>query len=212
LRRGRFARFWASIPSIQLGPAVPPIRILDIGGTESFWAGVWNDNCQHLSIVLLNVREERVSRELPIVSAVGDARDLSIFRDCEFDYCFSNSVIEHVGSLDDQKRMADEARRVGRGYFIQTPYRYFPIESHFHVPAWNQMPLWLRTALHQNLDLGWISKQRSYLMARADVERIRLVSIREMRLLFPDGEILFERIGPCIKSLIAMRVAPPSGR
>jgi len=38
-------------------------------------------------------------------------------------------------ALDRQRRLAAEIARVGRRYFVQTPYRYFPIESHTWLPA-----------------------------------------------------------------------------
>jgi hypothetical protein len=42
------------------------------------------------------------------------------------------------------------------------------------------------------------------LMARAEVEQIRLLSAGEMRQLFPEAEIRFEKIGPLVKSIVAM--------
>ena len=115
-------------------------------------------------------------------------------------------MIEHVGTLADQCAVAKEVRRIARGYFVQTPYRYFPLEPHFHVPLWAQMPLWLRTALHQRVDLGWMRAQPDYLNARADVEQVRLLSIREMHLLFPDAELRLERIAGLVKSIMAVRL------
>ncbi len=44
------------------------------------------------------------------------------FKDKSYDIVFSNSVIEHVGNLEKQKQFADEVQRVGKSYFIQTPY------------------------------------------------------------------------------------------
>lgn len=131
-----------------------PVRILDVGGTEQFWANTLPSDFSGLSITLLNTRREETSGTLPIASEAGDGRDLSRYATHEFDFCFSNSVIEHLGTLADQCRMAAEIRRVGKGYFVQTPYRYFPIEAHFHVPGWAQMPLSIRTALHRRFDLG----------------------------------------------------------
>lgn len=200
MRRARLAHFFDLIP-----PGDGRKRVLDVGGTEEFWANAWNQNWPELSITLLNLTAEKTSGKLPITSVAGDARDLSRFETREFDYCFSNSVIEHVGTLADQERMANEIRRVAQGYFVQTPYRYFPLEPHFHVPGWAQLPVWCRTALHRKLNLGWLPAEPSYLKARIDVEQIRLLSLREFRLLFPDAEVRMEKIGPLIKSMMAVR-------
>ncbi|WP_255695553.1 methyltransferase domain-containing protein [Rhodohalobacter sp. 614A] len=51
----------------------------------------------------------------------GDALDMHMFEDKSFDVVFSNSVIEHVGSFENQRRFADEVRRVGKAYWVQTP-------------------------------------------------------------------------------------------
>src|SRR3954451_20393933 len=73
--------------------------------------------------------------------------------DGHFDVVFCSSVLEHVtvdkDALGDvrtrrefermawerQGRFAQEVARIGRRYFVQTPYRYFPIESHTWLPA-----------------------------------------------------------------------------
>src|ERR1039458_2421664 len=180
LRRARLQQF------IELLPSGKATHILDIGGTIDFWDANRKEVPDHVQLTIVNLEPQKVRSGLPIRCLTGDARHLSEFGDGHFDYCFSNSVIEHVGTLADQRAMAEEVRRVASGYFIQTPYRYFPLEPHFHVPLWAQMPLWLRTALLQKLNLGWTSAQPDYLTARSVVEQIRLLSIREMHLLFPD--------------------------
>jgi hypothetical protein len=202
MRRARLAHFFEIV---QSSPTRKPLRVLDVGGTEHFWSSTWNEDCEGLTVTLLNLGKEQIRSKLPIASVAGDARDLSEFRAGEFDFCFSNSVIEHVGTLADQKKMADEVRRVAKGYFVQTPNRFFPIEPHFHVPGWAQLPVWLRTGLHQRMDLGWMPAEPDYLKARAAVEGCRLISLREFRLLFPDGQIRLERVGPFLKSMIAVK-------
>jgi len=53
------------------------------------------------------------------------------YSDNEFDICFSNSVIELVGSFEDQRKFANEIRRVGRKLWVQTPARSFFFEPHY---------------------------------------------------------------------------------
>jgi hypothetical protein len=199
LQRARLRQF------IEVLPLGKPTQILDIGGTIDYWDANWNEVPDNVSLTIVNLIPQKVRGGLRILSITGDARHLG-FGDGQFDHCFCNSVIEHVGTLADQCAVAKGVRRIARGYFVQTPYRYFPLEPHFHVPLWAQMPLWLRTALHQRVDLGWMRAQPDYLNAWADVEQVRLLSIREMHLLFPDAELRRERIAGLVKSIMAVRL------
>jgi|GEM_PF-737632 len=56
------------------------------------------------------------------------------FADGEFDWVFSNAVIEHVGDRSAQLAFLDEMLRIGRYVFFTTPSKYFPIETHTGVP------------------------------------------------------------------------------
>ena len=98
--------------------------------------------------------------QLPYLSyVVGDAREMGMFPGRHFDICFSNSLMEHLGTAD-QRRVANEIRRVSKGYFVQTPNRYFPMEPHFLVPGWQFLPVSLRARLLQGRDLGWMKRER----------------------------------------------------
>lgn len=55
------------------------------------------------------------------------------FADNEFDWVFSNAVIEHVGNREDQLVFLNEMLRVGKNVFFTTPNKWFPIESHTNV-------------------------------------------------------------------------------
>lgn len=200
LRQRRFGQFLRLIPDDG-----EPIRILDVGGTEESWVNVWEPRLDRACITILNLEEKHVSGRFPMTAQIGDARDLSRFQDREFDFCFSNSLIEHLGTLADQKRAASEIRRVAKGYFVQTPYRYFPLEPHFQVPFWAQLPVPWRVFLHRHWRLGWMQPRADYERARREVEQIRLLTVTEMKSLFPDADIRKERIWPFTKSLIAVR-------
>lgn len=55
------------------------------------------------------------------------------FKDNEFDWVFSNAVVEHVGNKSDQLLFINEMLRVGKNVFFTTPNKYFPVESHTNV-------------------------------------------------------------------------------
>ena len=205
LRRKRVAQFLELIPE-----GTRSLRILDVGGSEEAWQNIWDARLDRSLITLLNLETKHVSGRFPMTAVIGDVTDLRRFEDREFDLCFSNSVIEHLGTWTGQQRAAAEMRRVAKGYFVQTPYRYFPLEPHYQVPFWAQLPVGLRTALHRRFDLGWMQMQAEQAIARKEVEQIRLLTVAEMQSLFPDADVRSERIGPFIKSLIAVRRIEPA--
>jgi len=125
------------------------------------------------------------------------------FADKSFDVVFSNSVIEHVGSYENQRRMADEVMRVGRRYFIQTPNRRFPLEPHFLVPWFQYLPGEVRAQLVHRFDVGWYRRIPDLEEARAEVNSIQLLSRRKFAALFPGAAIHVERFAGIPKSFVA---------
>lgn len=178
-----------------------PLRILDVGGTESFWRMAGLAGEPGVEITTVNVDPEKGAG---LVRALeGDARDLSRFESRSFDVAFSNSVIEHVGGADDQRRMAEEIRRVGKAYFVQTPNRWFPIEPHFFFPFFQFLPIAAKVYLLTHLDLGWCGKLRDPEAARRAAESVMLLDLATVRRLFPDAKLRKERVLGLVKSFVA---------
>jgi SAM-dependent methyltransferase len=140
------------------------------------------------------------------------------FEDREFDVVFCNSVIEHVtvpkeecinrrfperewvaASMRSQRAFADELRRVGKGYFVQTPHRAFPVEAHTWLPFVGWMPHDATARLVRFTDKYWV-KHCGYV-------DWHLLGEREMRELLPDARIHVERVLGLPKSLVAYRLA-----
>src|SRR6266567_2832580 len=100
-RRRRIQKFVELVRTAQ-----SEVHILDVGGTGVFWERYRAELPAPAVITVLNRNLEQ-QPEFPWVRyASGDARQMDMFRDREFDFCFSNSVIEHVGGPEDQGRMA----------------------------------------------------------------------------------------------------------
>ena len=204
LRRRRF-RFVRAL----LATLPPAATILDVGGTQTFWEQVVElsevDEPDALAaqrtIVLYNVKEAVVSHPA-FIGKAGDARAMHEFAAQQFDFVFSNSVIEHVGTYEQQKQMAQEVQRVARRYYVQTPYRYFPIEPHVLLPFFQFFPLFLRVFLlvHMGSPWGWKLKNRQE--AEAYLRSIRLLTKKELRALFPGARIYEEKFLGFTKSLI----------
>jgi hypothetical protein len=182
--------------------AVPgPVTILDVGGHAPFWKAMDVPN-ERVDVILLNVTHAG-EQDPRFRYITGDARDLSEFDSQSIDIVYSNSVIEHVGSFEQQRRMADEVRRVGKRYFVQTPNAYFPIEPHFMFPAYQFLPLDARTFLLTKFRLGWTPRERNWERAKEIAGSIRLLSIPEVSRLFPEASLYRERFGGLTKSVIA---------
>jgi len=183
LRKKRFAIFQSLLSSIPR-----PLRILDIGGTQLFWEQM-GFNCEvDIQVVLLNPLPIKVSFS-NYIGLIGDGREMPYFRDKEFDVVFSNSVIEHVGGYDDQHQMANEIKRVGKRYFLQTPNRFFPIEPHFLFPFFQFLPLSIRVFLLSHFNMGWFERIPDKLKAKEVANSVRLLSEKEIKVLFSNAYI-----------------------
>jgi hypothetical protein len=191
MRRKRFELFRSLVNQLPR-----PISILDVGGTESFWRTMgWVDE-PGLKFHILNLAP--VSSGHPSVKThVGDARNMSEFGERQFDVVFSNSVIEHVGGFAEQQRMAEEIRRVGGRYFVQTPNRFFPIEPHFLLPFFQFLPFRLKVAVIRHVKGV---KDRSLAERRAG--EIHLLSRKKLMSLFPGANLSEERIAGIAKSFM----------
>lgn len=179
-----------------------PIRILDIGGTRQFWEAVNYVDLEGIDLVLVNVEEPTDVSGPNMHFLQADARDLRMFADSEFDVVLSNSVIEHVGGLTEQHRMANEVRRVGRRYFIQTPNRFFPIEPHFMFPMFQFLPRGVQVSLLMNFDLAWTGKIADRERAEAAAKSVRLLSRKEFTAMFPEAAVYEERFLGLTKSFV----------
>jgi len=143
----------------------------------------------------------------------GDGRDLSQFETGAFDISHSNSVLEHVGLYPDMKRFADETRRVGRRYYVQTPYFWCPVDPHYGAPLVHWLPVSLRVKLLTHVDVGLQRRRESVAEAMSYIEFVNLIDRTVAISLFPDADLEWERLLLWPKSLVLTgpRQSPASG-
>jgi SAM-dependent methyltransferase len=159
-------------------------------------------------LVLLN--QSRARHEIGAAETVvlGDGASLP-FADQSFELVFSNSVIEHVGSREQQARFAAEIARVGKQYWVQTPNRYFPIEHHLWTPFIHWLPHRWQVAVAKRFSV-WQTltrttpEQREFYLDHY-LDSIRLLAASDLRVLFPGATVLRERFLGWTKSLVAWR-------
>jgi hypothetical protein len=179
-----------------------PLNILDVGGTQTVWERIGFTEQPDIQITILNIVPVPVDH-WNMQAILGSACSMSQFRDKQFDIVFSNSVIEHVGGDREVRAMADEIRRVGKSYYVQTPNRYFPVEPHFVFPMFQFLPIRMRAALVHTFPLGWFPRIADREEAEAAVRAVNLLSKSQVRLLFPEAETTEERLFGMAKSIQA---------
>jgi hypothetical protein len=136
---------------------------------------------------------------------IGDGCNLD-FPNNSYDIVFSNSVIEHVGSYENQKAFASEVRRAGKSLWIQTPAYECLIEPHYLAPFIHWLPKKWQKKLVRHFTIRGLLDQPTSVEVDNMVETTRLLSFKEFKNLFPDCEILIEKMLFIIpKSYIAVR-------
>jgi SAM-dependent methyltransferase len=109
------------------------------------------------------------------------------FADHAFDIVYSNAVLEHAGSAEQQRFFLSELCRVTRRRFVAVPNRWFPVEHHTGLPLINYLP----KATFRRL----LSKTRYAFWSHE--ANLNYVSADELRKMWPDGtpEIAYSGIG-----------------
>jgi hypothetical protein len=185
-----------------------PISILDAGGSADYWKerGLVGD--ERFSISVLNLEGGAAGfgegRYPGIIEIAGDATKLmDIFSPRQFDIVFSNSLIEHVGDARRQRAMADGVRQVGDAFWVQAPNYYSPLEPHFLSPLCPPyMPEWIRVIGARISPRG---NGTTWRKARQELDSIRLLRDGELEAMFPDAEIVPERVYGFVKSWMVLR-------
>jgi SAM-dependent methyltransferase len=156
-RERRHAQFFA------LTGLRPGARVLDLG-------------CGRLGLRALEPRLDITGVDLearpdyPGAFVQADAAEGLPFADGAFDLVYCSSVVEHVPPAR-RGAFAAELRRVGRGFYVQTPAFSFPVEPHALLPFAHWLPVSLRK-------LYW------RIGAAGEWEQISLLRRRELELLF----------------------------
>jgi hypothetical protein len=199
-RKRRFQLF------LRLMSPKPSDILLDVGGYPEFWT-LHPQPVRRIDS--LNLHEVSWSpQQAPshdIRTLMGDGCSLAM-PDKSYDIGFSNSVIEHVGPWERQMQFASEIRRVAKALWVQTPAYECPIEPHYLTPFVHFLPRsWQKLILRWCTLWGWIERPNTE-EVNSMVETTRLLRKTEMRRLFPDCEIVTERLLLLIpKSYIAIR-------
>jgi SAM-dependent methyltransferase len=191
-------------------------RILDLGGGTG--QHIREILPQHGDITVCDISADDLSKaqqRYGFKTVLLQETEKLPFDDLAFDFCFCSSVIEHVTgpkrevvairddgafrsiAREHQERFAREVARVARSYYVQTPYRYFPIESHTWLPG-------LIVFLPRRLQIALIERFNRFWFKRTAPDWY-LFDWHEMAETFPDARIYRERYLGMTKSLMAIK-------
>jgi hypothetical protein len=185
-------------------PGIAEMRVLDLGGDLRSWQ---LGGLRPRELLIIN-RDEQLVHEDWAQSVVADACDLPPeIRQRSFDLVYSNSVMEHVGGHHRRRQFAEAVRTLAPSYWVQTPYRYFPVEPHWLFPGFQWLPVSARARVMRWWPLGNYPTGIPYDEAVDHVLNIELLSRAAMRAYYPDAEIWSERVLGLTKSLVAIRAA-----
>jgi hypothetical protein len=194
------ARRWDLV--LELFPDLADMDVVDLGGRVSTWLGA---PVRPRSVHVLNLEGQDDADTETITTSYGDACALpSELASRRYDLVFSNSVLEHVGGHERRSRFADSVHALADRHWVQTPYRYFPVEPHWLFPGMQFLPLSARSAIAQRWPLVH-TRPDTRPDAVRDALWVELVSITELRHYFPGSEIHREQMAGLTKSIVAAK-------
>ncbi len=207
-RRARFKRVEALIRHVLASKDT--CSILDVGGRGDYWKLLPVDLAGKVSITVMNYSDELEIYDLQshqyfaVKNVVGNACSMPEFENGSFDVIHSNSVIEHVRSYQNMMQFAEETKRVGKYYYIQTPNYFFPIDPHYSFPFIHWLPDNLKIRALSTFRVG-TAITGGFTDALAEVDNCRMLGSWLFRRLYADGKHYKERfLGIFTKSFIVV--------
>lgn len=204
LRRKRFQLLQKSLENL-----VHPEKkftVIDLGGDLNYWQQL-NWQLPNVHTTLLNLYENKINNTLKanFISIQGNALEAP-FESKSFDLVFSNSVIEHVGSYENQQKFANEVRRLSDKYIVQTPSLWFPLEPHSLIPLFQFIPHSIRALLIMVFDINYFPKAKSYKEALETSKTTLMFTKKRFKKLFPEADIQVEKLFGIPKSYTAVKL------
>jgi len=204
-------RFFLNVINIKKGDF-----IVDLGGGDGSFMELFGEKKGDYNILVADISKsaiEKAKKKGFKTLLLKDSGPLP-FNDKEVDIIFCNSVIEHYTipktiiwsttngdrfkseALKAQSFLASEIERTSKRYFVQTPSKSFPIESHTFFPFTEKLSRPYQIHLIKFLNKFWVKKTSPdwYLLNNS-----------EMNFLFPNGNIIQKKWLGFSKEIIAYR-------
>lgn len=190
-------------------------KILDLGGHDGEYIMTMGIDKKNIYVADFDLVALEKARKNGLNTVVLDESGRIPCAKNDYDVIFSNSVIEHVTvDKDDmykfktnksfreaawvrQKLFADQIREKSDKYYVQTPYKYFIVESHSWLPV-------IIVMLPRTWQMGVIKFFNKFWPKQTSPDW-NLLTAKEMQKLFPEAKIVKERSLFMTKSLIAVK-------
>lgn len=197
------ARRWELVD--ESFPDLATMSVIDLGGTVESWERA---PVRPKDVTVVNLFEPGSSDEPWLLPVTGDACRARVALEAagaptSYDVVFSNSLLEHVGGHAQRVALAREVHGLAPRFWVQTPYRYFPLEPHWLFPGLQFLPMAARSRLAARWPLAH-SRPESPEAAMSEVQWTELVGVAELRSYFPAARIHRERVAGLTKSLVAV--------
>jgi SAM-dependent methyltransferase len=193
-------------------------KILDLGsenGTNIFNV-LQNTNYNSKNVYIADIDVKAINEgksKYGFNAVLIDETEKLPFPDKFFDIVYCSSVIEHVTVIKSdvwswkigkkfreaawkrQKTFAEEIVRLGKQYFVQTPCKTFPVESHTWLPLVGYLP--------REVFLPILKLSNRYWVKGAEPD-FNLLGKEDMKHLFPEANIVCEKKYGLTKSVMAI--------
>ena len=194
-------------------------KVLDLGSeTGTHIDGVLSGSgIEPSNVYIADIDREAVtegSRRFRFTPVVIEESGPLPFPDKFFDVVHCSSVLEHVTipkndvwtvrsgsefrrlSIAAQKDFAQEIKRLGKQYYVQTPNRWFPLESHSWLPFVGWLPRRLLIPVLRLTNTFWVKKT---------TPDWNLLDAKALSRLFEEGAVMKERSFGMVKSVAAWK-------
>jgi SAM-dependent methyltransferase len=163
-------------------------KVLDVGAAEEEYReseNIFEKKYPYLeSVTVLGIDSyKEFCKRYPQVKTITYQGDTFPFNDKEFDICWCNAVLEHVGDINKQEKFIREIRRVSKNAFVTTPNRCFPFEVHTRILLLHLLPKEIFDTLLTVFGKSW-----------ATGDYMHLLSLSKIKYLFEKCEIINYKI------------------
>lgn len=156
---------------------------LDIGSTNDIENASSNFLIKNLKNIKFykSISDQKISNKFffkTLRKSITDTFSKNQIKSMKSDLVISNATIEHVGNLNNQKKMIQNILLLTKKYFIiTTPNRFHPIDFHTKLPFLHWLPKNFHRKILKILKLDFFSKEENLnLLGKNDLKNLLTVA------------------------------------